>query len=185
MKAYKLTDPDGLTFGGTQWGEGITHHTNGEGTLCGPGWLHFYNHPVLAVLLDFIHVGFGPYALLWEAEAEGRFLGDNGLKFGCTKLTTLRQIPKPKVSPEKCAEFAIRCAVSVHKDVAWRRRATKWLDRIDKSAHYPAAEIDAARYADAAARYAACAARYAAVTADISNQEMDFITILHECGLTT
>lgn len=57
MKAYKLTDENHQTRNETQWGENITHYTNGEGELCGPGWLHYYNDPLLAVLLNPVHAG--------------------------------------------------------------------------------------------------------------------------------
>ena len=37
IKLYKLTDGDGQTRGGTQWGPGVSHSGTGEGELCGPG----------------------------------------------------------------------------------------------------------------------------------------------------
>jgi hypothetical protein len=48
LKVYKLTNENFQTFGGCQWGENITHITSGEGDLCGPGWLHYYDNPLLA-----------------------------------------------------------------------------------------------------------------------------------------
>ena len=49
---YKLTDGDGQTRGGTQWGPGVSHSGTGKGELCGPGWIHAYEHPLIAVLLN-------------------------------------------------------------------------------------------------------------------------------------
>jgi hypothetical protein len=46
---YKLTDKDGRTRGDTKWGEGATHTTDGQGDLCGPGWLHAYTDPLFHV----------------------------------------------------------------------------------------------------------------------------------------
>ena len=55
MKLYKLTDEKMQTYNGFQWVLGETHETNGEGNLCGPGWLHAYTDPLLAILLNPIH----------------------------------------------------------------------------------------------------------------------------------
>ena len=60
----KLTDENGQTHGGMQWGEGITHTASGEGDLCRPGWI----------------------------EVAGRSKTDNGLKVGFTQVTTIREI---------------------------------------------------------------------------------------------
>jgi hypothetical protein len=48
MKLYKLTDQNAQTMNNTQWGPGVTHETDGRWALCGPGWLHAYEHPLLA-----------------------------------------------------------------------------------------------------------------------------------------
>jgi hypothetical protein len=96
MKLYKLTDENFQTKNQTQWGENVTHETGGEGDLCGPGWLHAYLNPYLAVLLSPLHVFF-EHPVLWEAEGDGTFKYERQLKVGCTKLTTLKQIPMPVV----------------------------------------------------------------------------------------
>ena len=111
-KLYKLTDQSGQTRNATQWGPGVTHEASGEGELCGHGWLHAYTHPLLAALLNPIHANFQE-PVLWEAEGE-IWLYDHGLKVGCRKLTTLRQIPLPAVTLEQRVEFGIRCALSVY-----------------------------------------------------------------------
>ena len=75
MKVYKLTNQDNKTKNNTIWGENVTHKTNGEEELCGPGWLHFYYSPELAALLNPIHAQIiNPK--LWEAEANGKILDD-------------------------------------------------------------------------------------------------------------
>ena len=36
---YKLTDEHGQTYGGTQWGEGVSHKAKpGDGPLCSEHW---------------------------------------------------------------------------------------------------------------------------------------------------
>src|SRR3989304_5266600 len=100
MKLYKLTNQNGKTFGGTQWGVGVMHSTSGKGPMCSKGWIYAYTGPLLAVLLDPIHGDFGPTALLWESEGEVG-ITDHGLKVGCTMLTTLRRIPLVVVSMEQ------------------------------------------------------------------------------------
>ena len=159
---YKLTDADGRTYGETQWGEGVTHTTDGEGELCGPGWLHAYTDPLLAVLLNPIHANVTS-PRLWECEGEvGQ--SDHGLKVGCTSLTTTREIPLPVVTTEQRVRFAILCAWEVCEDSAWRVWATGWLDGSDRSK--AAAEAAAECTAMAAAAWAAeCAAMAAAAWA--------------------
>ena len=55
MKGYKLTNQEMQTHNGFQWELGEWQETSGEGGLCGPGWLHYYSDPLLAVLLNPIH----------------------------------------------------------------------------------------------------------------------------------
>jgi hypothetical protein len=162
MKLYKLTDASGRTRGGTQWGEGVSHSGTGEGQLCGPGYIHAYEHPLLAVLLNPIHAAFDN-PRLWEAEGVIA-LRDGQLKCGCVTLTTTREIPLPQITTEQRVGFAIRSALAVYADPEFMKWAQAWLDGVDRSAyaaHAYAAHAYAAR-ADAAAYAAADAAAYAA-----------------------
>lgn len=175
IKAYKLTDKDGCTHGGCRWGEGVTHETDGKGELCGPGWLHYYEHPIVAVLLNSIHGCFElDTARLWEAEAEGKIKRDSWLKSGCTRLTTLREIQMPRATLEQRIEFAIRCAMTVYDNAEWRAWAMAWLDGTNRTANAAANAAYAAYAALAAARaaYAACAAANAADAAEIPWREI-------------
>ena len=131
MKLYKLTDRNGCTYGGCLWGEGIEHTASGEGGLCGPGWLHAYTHPLLAVVFNPIY-GHIEDPLLWEAEGDVGAT-DHGLKVGCTRLRTVQQIPLPEVTPEQRVRFAILCARSVCNNAAWLAWANAWLDGTDRS----------------------------------------------------
>lgn len=171
---YKLTKSDGTTYGGCQWGEGVQHLTDGEGDLCGPGWTHWYTHPLLAVLLNPIHGCFDlATALLWEGEGT---IGanDHGLKVGCKDGRTLRQMPLPEVTTEQRVKFAILCSLAVKKQwkgkAAYTRWAEAWLDGSDRS--------EAAAWAAVVA--AAEAAAWAAMAARAAEADIDLIAIAEE-----
>ena len=149
-KLYKLTDEDGRTRNGTQWGPGVSHSGTGEGELCGPGWIHAYEHPLIAVLMNPIHANF-KNPRLWEAEGEIA-RRDGQLKCGCKTLTTVREIPLPEITTEMWVRFAIMCVKEVcTADIAWNAWADKWLSGEDRSAAV------AARAAARAAAWAAAA----------------------------
>ena len=164
MKLYKLTDEHDQTYNQTQWGENVTHTVNGEGELCGLGWIHAYTDPLLAVLLNPIHANFvNPH--LWEAEGEiGKT--DHGLKVGGTKVTTLTRMALPVIMMEQRVRFAILCAKHVCGDTAWNRWADDWLSGKDRAADAAWAAADAAtRAAEAAADVTTWAATWTATWA--------------------
>jgi len=148
IKLYKLTDRDGQTRGGTQWGQGVSHSGTGEGELCGPGWIHAYEHQLVAVLVNPIHANF-QNPRLWEAEGEIA-IRDGQLKCGCKTLTTVREIPIPAVTTEMRVRFAILCAKDVCACSAWNAWADKWLSGEDRT--QAAAERARASAAEARAR---------------------------------
>lgn len=131
---YKLTNADGTTYGGMQWAEGVTNEATGsmEQDLCTDGWIHAYEHPLLAVLLNPIHAEFSN-PILWEAKGK---IGkrDGQLKCGCRKLTTIRRMELPVVTAEQRVRFAILCAKTGCDDPAWNRWADDWLSGKDHSA---------------------------------------------------
>ena len=165
MKLYKLTDGDGQTRNGTQWGPGVSHSGTGEGELCGPGWIHAYEHPLIAVLLNPIHADF-QNPRLWEAEGDVG-LRDGQLKCGCATLTTIREIPLPEITAEMRVRFAILCAKYVRACSEWNAWADKWLSGEDRSAEAAAvasrAAYDASRAAYDVEAWAAEAAAAAGV----------------------
>ena len=133
MKAYKLTDEDNQTRNNTQWGENVTHEATGNGKkLCTDGWIHFYEDPLVAMMMNPIHASFNnPH--LWEAEAEGEVLRE-ATKSGCKKLTTLKQIPLPEITLTQRVAFGILCALEVCADESFREWAKKWLSGKNRSA---------------------------------------------------
>jgi hypothetical protein len=166
MKLYKLTDEDGRTYGGMQWGENVTHDESelleGDGPLCSGHWYHAYIDPLLAVMLNCAHANF-KHPRLWVAEGEPKKIAPD--KVGCKRVTTLHEIQLPEVTHEQHTAFAIMAAKAVYPDddfVAW---ANSWLGGTDRSAEAAAAAADAADAAYAA--YAAAAdAAFAAYVAD-------------------
>ena len=156
---YKLTNQDGYTrfgfYNACLWGEGVSHSGTGKGALCGPGYIHAYTHPLLAVLLNPIHAGIDN-PRLWEAEGDV-VLNDNGLKVGCRTLTTLRELPLPAVTTEQRVRFAIMCAMEVCEEPGWREWAENWLSGANRSRE-AARAAERAVWGAAAAEVAARAA---------------------------
>jgi len=169
---FKLTDKFGQTRRMTQWGNNVSHTAKGNSKkLCSNGFIHYYTHPLLAVLMNPVHADFKS-PKLWEAEASGKIINE-ALKSGCKTLRTIKEIPLPEVSGVQKIAFGILCAKEVCKGKAWNKWADKWLSGEDRSkesadaarsAAYSAANVAHAAYAANAAN-AANAASYAATRA--------------------
>ena len=116
---YKLTNLHSQTRSATQWGENVTHELPVRDIyqLCSQQVLHAYASPELAVLMDPIQASLLPHAILWEAE--GDVVVSDGTKVGCTRLTTLKQIPIPAITLEQRVTFAIKCALHVYEEPSW------------------------------------------------------------------
>ena len=128
---YKLTDQDNFTRRGERnecrWGPGISHEGTGRGGLCSEGWIHAYEHPLLAALLNPIHAAIAE-PKLWRAEGKIS-LRDGELKVGAKKITTFEEIPLPELSTEFRVTFAIKCTLSVCKEPGFTKWAEAWLER--------------------------------------------------------
>src|SRR3990167_9065264 len=167
---YKLTDAKGRTYGGTQWGPGVRHDAAGDGqNLCSDGWIHYYDSPELAVLMNPIGAAFLT-PRLWEFVPEGEQLHDHGLKSGCKAGTTIREVALPVFSLAAMVRWSILVALWVEHQPQFRDWAERWLSGQDRSAAAAratdAADADAAADAYAAAAHAVAArAAYAAVYA--------------------
>jgi hypothetical protein len=97
-KLYKLTDENMCTYNNTQWVLGEWKETDGEQQrLCTDSWLHAYESPFIAVLMNPDHRNF-TNPRLFEAEGDGYYLDDNGLKCGVSKLRLVKEIPLPVVT---------------------------------------------------------------------------------------
>ena len=156
---YKVTDENSQTYGGCQWGPGVTHIADGEGELCTEHWIHAYPHPLVAVFMNPIDGNYDAKTMkLWEAQG---VVGatDHGLKVGCTTLTTVRRMEVPRITAEQRVAAAILCAKLVYDNAAWNSWADGWLSGADRSEE--SAE-DTAMAAWAAAWGPACAEVWAA-----------------------
>ena len=166
MIKYKLTDQKMQTYHGFQWELDKEVETNGEGNLCGAGWLHFYDHPLLALLHNPIHAGI-KNPRLFEVEVSGKSKDDHGLKCGYTKAKLVREIPIPKITPVQRVAYGILCAKKVSKSKEWNQWADNWLWGKDRT--YTAAEAAIAAIAAEAAIAANAAAAAAADAAIVAN----------------
>jgi len=161
MKRYKLTKKDMTTHGGFQWKIGKTYLANGEGDLCGKGWLHFYTSPLLAVLLNPTHANIVK-PRLFLAECGGKTKNDHGLKIGHTKARLIKELPMPIVTPTQRVAFGILCAQKVYNEPTWAAWAAAWLEGDRTVAEAARAARAAWEEAWAAERVAAAAAARAA-----------------------
>jgi hypothetical protein len=174
MKLYKLTDQEGKTFGGTQWGKDITHTVSviKNPKLCSKDIIHAYRDINLAFLLNLIHGNFDN-PKVWEAE--GDICVEDWGKVGCFNLKTVRQIDAPEWIGGKKErfvriKFAILCAEAVllifEKKYPEDKRPRKSIEAAKGYLKNPSIDNDvaayAAAYADDAAAYAAAAAYNAA-----------------------
>lgn len=174
---YKLTDQDGYTrrrmSGETKWSPGFTLEASGKDELCSSSFVHAYTHPLLAVLLNPIHARI-ENPLLWEAEGDIA-LTDDGLKVGCTRLTTIKQIDLPVISTEQRVRFAVLCAKAVYEGPGWKKWADNWLSGADRTKTTAMAAAHAAAVAvDVASRAAARAAASSASSSPPYSSAKDF-----------
>jgi hypothetical protein len=166
-KVYKLTTGDNKTRAGasneTQWGPGVTHTALGNGDMCTAAYIHGYAHPYLAVLFNPIHANISN-PNLWDCAATVE--KTDGLKVGCTELTTIKQIPLPQITPKQRAKFA---NLSANYIVKLYCRHT---DRSSAASAAYAAHAHASAASAAAASYAAtgsaASASYASAAAAAS-----------------
>ncbi len=189
MIVYKLTNSADRTHGSCQWGSGVVHKTSGKGELCGPGWLHAYEDPLIAVFMNPVHGDFNPDTMhLWRCEAGGEIKRDGQLKLGCTQLTTIEQIEVPKLTLEQRITIAILAAKKAYHEFSeWLIWADKWLSGENRSAEAANAAARSTVKAPYAATQsvrvteAASAAFWAASTAVevVTEAELDLIAIVH------
>jgi len=152
MIKYKLTDQDLKTFNDFQWEVGKEYEISGIGELCSDGWLHYYHHPLLAILMNPIHADI-KNPRLWEVEANGDHLDDKGLKGGCTKMKLVKELPLPEISLNQKISFGILCSLEVYKEESYVKWANDWLSGRNRTAS--AARTIHTVHVDDAASYAA------------------------------
>jgi len=169
MIYYKLTNQDGYTRRGekgeTKWKPGVWQKPlSGRGTLCGPGWYHFYYSPDLSVLLNPIHADI-KNPILWKTECRGKSQDDNGLKIGWTEARVIEQIPLPEWTITQKVAFAILCSLKVEQSEEYVKWAKDWLSGKDRTKETAADVAWVAWVAKAAATVAKAAVIAAAAVA--------------------
>ena len=132
MKLYKLTNARGYTreehLNCLQWGKGIIYEAAGAAgqPLCTSGLMHCYLHKLVAVLCDCLDGNYGPDGRLWKCTGEGEFLSD-GLQGGFRKLTSLEEVPLPKITMEERVHWGILCAIEVFDEELFSNWAKGWV----------------------------------------------------------
>ena len=161
-KYYKLTDENLETYHGCHWQLGVERSAAGRGELCTAGWIHVYDDPLLAIIMNPIHANF-QRPRLFEVATRGRVKNDRGMKFGVQHCTLVRELPPPVITPVQRAAFGILCVLPVYTDTCFIAWAEKWLNGSDRSIEAAANAANAA--ANAAAYVATNALAYVATTA--------------------
>ena len=158
MIKYKLIDKDGYTRKGETneiyWFDGEEKVATGTGGLCTDGVIHYYDHPMLAVLFNPIHADIQPPRLI-EIETEEEIAHD-GLKGGCKKAKFVKELAVPEITAEQKVAFVIKISLKYCRDANYILWAENWLNGKDRSycAARAAARV-AARAADDWAEWAA------------------------------
>lgn len=153
---YKLVDEHGYTRKGqkgeTYWLDGQDKIALGHREeLYTPDAIHYYDHPLLAILFNPIHAGIAnPRLIVIQID---KCLARDGLKGGCKKARYIKEIDLPLIGMEQRVEFAIRISLKYYKNYAYNKWAKNWLNGKNRTA---AAARDAA-----AAAWSADAARSA------------------------
>lgn len=134
---YKLLTQRNMSHGLTYWDYSITHHTSGQGGLCGPGWLHCYTSPLLAVMLNPLHANFNN-PRLYKVWVSGKHKSDMGLKEGWTMMRLHSRMKLPRVSRRQRMAFAILCLLqlpSVRRNKPFVDWVHAWLNRDRNTSH--------------------------------------------------
>lgn len=161
----KLTTQSMTTYDNFQWklGERVTIDSEIKGKKpCTNQVLHYYEHPILAVLFNQTHANITNPRLF--AISTSPRLGTDGLKSWCKSQVLLEEIELPKISITTKIAFTLICILYAYKEETWQLWATNWLTGKDRSCSSAANAGNAANVANAA--YAAYTAAYAAYTAN-------------------
>jgi hypothetical protein len=164
---YKLTSQDITTHKGFQWAVGEWVEASGEGELCGPGWLHCYFDPLVALMHNPMHANI-TNPRLWRCEAAGEMMDDCGLKCGYARMRLVEEMPVEAVTTHHRVRYAILCARAVLAPgaiPAWDAWADAYMAR-DTSAALAAAACAAESAEARSAVDAVCAAESAACVAE-------------------
>jgi hypothetical protein len=134
---YKLTNQKMQTHNGFQWEMNKWVETSGEGALCTNGWLHCYDNPLLAVVLNPIHADISS-PRIFECAVEGKEKHNKGLKSGYSRMRLTRERVLPEISINTRVRFGILCALQVYKNESFVNWAKDWLSGNNRAAAWAA-----------------------------------------------
>ena len=129
----KWVSNDMKTINNTCWEVGIAKELFEEGNLelCRKGLFHYFPHPLLAVMLKERN-GCRNYSKLYEVVPEGKIV--EGIdKCGATKLTLVKELEIPKLTPIQYITFAILAVLEGYKEPRFIDWANSWLRGEDRS----------------------------------------------------
>lgn len=114
-----------------KWEMGVPNTITKPGNqMCSDEVLHCYNHPVLAVIYNPIHVDI-EHPRLFEINVD-EIVATDGLKFASKSQTLIEELPLPIVTLDQKIEFGIRAVKLVCEEKAWNIWADKWLSGEDR-----------------------------------------------------
>ena len=130
----KLTTRNLTTHADTQWeiGKKITAK-EGEMKLCSDTCLHYYNDPLLAVLLNPVHANISN-PRMFQIKTSKEFITD-GLKCGCKKQTLIKEIELPEITTTQKIAFAILVSLKVCKEKSFLIWGKNWLSNKNRTAN--------------------------------------------------
>lgn len=134
MTVYKLTSAAMTTFQGFKWQLGKTYRATGRPRrpLCSAGWLHAYDHPLVALFHNPIHAEFNRNMRLFEAKTGRIVKFDGPMKLGARSLTLVRELDVPVITTEMRVRYAIKIAWP-QGDAIWCTWAKNWLTGADRT----------------------------------------------------
>ena len=162
MLIYKLTDQNLRTHNGFQYKKNrwiTAPNHDPDKSLCSDGWLHAYEHPLIAVFMNPVHARI-KNPKLFECKWKGNHKKYGQLKLGVESTILKKEIGLPTFTPDELVTIAINCALLVYDNQYFVDWTNNWLSGTDRSAS------NAARSASNAARSVAWAARSAAWAAE-------------------
>ena len=113
MIVYKWITQDGYTrkghFNEHNWFKKPLLETHGGYSLYNEGWIHAYEHPLLAVLNADIHTYGDADDRLMRANAFGLIQRDRQIKLGTTKLLMLGETTIPEITLEQRRCYTMLC----------------------------------------------------------------------------
>ena len=169
---YKLTDEQGNTRNNTHWDVGTKHEVPRDlrictHPLCTSSYIHAYENPLVAVLMNPAHAKFKA-PILWRAVGwVSRREGES--KCGCFSLRIIEKLPLPEISVAQRIRIGIYSALSICSEPDFVLWAKNWLAGTDRTVSAAATAANAyvanASAASAVANAAAASAAYTSAVA--------------------